>query len=111
MMKPRDETPKLVDLGITKTQFGRSSARDAAEMARRAFTRSTRFSEAWFQALTYAVQAMAPAGFAVRRSLLPVPILPRDQSACHHDRRPEGRKQSDHHRDHRGKGLAILHFS
>jgi hypothetical protein len=48
---------------------------------------------------------MASAGFAIRRSFLTLPILPRNQSARYHDRYPEGRKQCDDHRDHRGKGF------
>jgi hypothetical protein len=62
-------------------------------------------SEARFRVLAYAVQSMAPAGFAVPQRPFPFPIPPRCESGRHHDRCPEGRKQCDHHCDDRDKGF------
>jgi hypothetical protein len=50
---------------------------------------------------------MASAGFGVGRGSLPLPILPRNQTARYHDSCPEGCKQCDDHRDHRGEVSVI----
>ena len=51
-------------------------------------------SEARFRVLAYAVQSMAPAGFAVPRSPFPLPIPPRCESGRYHHRCPEGHQHA-----------------
>jgi hypothetical protein len=77
--------------GPARVAFGTCRARK--NMAR---------SEAWLRVLAYAVQSMAPAGFAVPRSPFPLPIPPRCENGRHHHRCPE---TCDHHCDDRDKGF------
>ena len=84
-------------------RFARSWAANSRGLP--SFQRARQPSEARFRVLVYPVQSVAPAGFAIRRSSFPLPILPRNQSGRYRDRCPEGHQQCDHHRDHRDKGF------